>query len=535
MTERVLPSNVDYLDRPPKAVPSERKRRKYYPANGTQYSPGQTIVIEVQDSRSLLDPANSFLEFDYQNLSARTLGLDLGGGSVFIKALRVVQAGNEIMRINEYNRLVSAIIEPVMNNYKVQDVQSLTTLNGTDNDGDVFVPNAVILGSDTARARHSETNRIAATGDANNLDRCRLCVSLVGGLFSQDKFIPLPLLREPLQIHIDLEPDGREIGCYSLNPAEANDALYRISNVSYTSELVEVPRMVLDNLRSVQSRMGGSLVIQAQSYEHFSATTAAQFSGETNLRIPSRKKSIKSLVWACQGDKTQLATAFTDAGVPTVVASGIAREYTMSFSANPFLSGFQVKAGSMVYPPQKILAPGGQDIGGSTTTGASSALMQRGIVINEVMKAFGLTGTMIGSGALSNITYATNNSTEAVLTAGEVARTDFGADYVAETAANGAGTQIIRPVGNGEIAGTTNGTPYHCTPFALDLESFQKDAVLSGIDTETMALQLELIVDIDNNNVTAVTGSLEPVTWDIYAWHDMIYFFNADGTITYSQ
>lgn len=526
MTERVLPSNVDYLDRPPKAVPSERKRRKYYPANGTQYSPGQTIVIELSDPRCLLDPANSFLEFDYENLSARSLGLDIGGGSVFIKRLRLVQAGNEIMRINEYNRLVSAIVDPVMNRLNTQRVSALTNLTGFDNDGDLIVPNGALDGRDTAYARHSELDRIEATG--NPLARARLCVSLIGGLFSQDKFLPLPMLKEPLQIHIDLEADGREIGCYNLNPAEDPDTLYRISNVSYTAELVEVPNMVLDNLKSVQARMGGSLIVQAQSYEHFSAQTEAGFSGETNLRIPSRKKSIKSLLWVCEGDKTTLATAFTDAAA--AVPSGIGRIYTKSFSANPFLAGYQIKAGSMVFPPQKIQAPGGKGVGGTAGLTGADAILRRGEAINEVMKAFGLTGTMIGSGTLGSTTYATNNLTNSALAVGENPVDDFGADYVATTT-NGAGVNVIRPVDNGGRNNTVIGAGYHCTPFALDLESFQKDAVLSGIDTETMALQMELIVDIENG----AGNQTQPVNFDIYAWYDVMYFFNSDGTITYSQ
>ena len=65
--ERVLPKTINYLDVLPKAIPSERKRRRFQPANGTQYTEGQTIIIEVADPRHFLDCKTSFLEVTFEN------------------------------------------------------------------------------------------------------------------------------------------------------------------------------------------------------------------------------------------------------------------------------------------------------------------------------------------------------------------------------------------------------------------------------------------------------------------------------------
>ena len=63
--EAVLPSNVNYLDTLPRGVPAERKRKNFFAANGTQYRPGQTAIIEISDPRCFLDPVNSFLRFRF--------------------------------------------------------------------------------------------------------------------------------------------------------------------------------------------------------------------------------------------------------------------------------------------------------------------------------------------------------------------------------------------------------------------------------------------------------------------------------------
>lgn len=522
MTERSLPSNVDYLDMPPRAVPSERKRRKYYPANGTIYRPGQTIIIEVNDSRSLLDPANSFLEFTYQNLSARTLGLDLGGAYNFIRTLRVVQAGNEIMRCDNYNRLMNAVIVPMTNRADKVSEQSLTNFNGLQNNGDTAINNGLVNGFDMARIRLNSSGRVSATGNAQNTDRLVLSVPLVGGLFSQDKFIPLPLINEPLQIHLDLEIDGRQIGCYSGVPAEPNDALYQISNVSYTAELVEVPASVTENLRSVQRMMGGNLILPATSWEHHNATTDAAFTGETNIRIPSRKKSIKSILFCAIGTD-DLGASFTDAA-GNAVAGNVSRVYNLSFSANPLLKGYQMKAGSLVFPPQKILGPSGNGIGGTATAAnIPDALQRRGEALQELLKAFGHTGTMIGSGMLGSISYCNNNVTINP-GVGEASVSNFGADLTAATAV------ARRPIDLGTSAGGIAGG-WKGAPFALDLEAFQKEAMMSGIDTETLALQMEMIVDVDN----AAGNQASAINYDFWTWHDIVYYINENGTITYSQ
>lgn len=112
MTEQMLPSSVNYLDTLPRAVPSEKTRKRFYSSNGRTFSANQTIKINLESTRSFLDPSNCYLDFTFQNTTGVTFGPDIGGAYNFIKNFRIHQAGNEICRVNNVNRLMNAIIIP---------------------------------------------------------------------------------------------------------------------------------------------------------------------------------------------------------------------------------------------------------------------------------------------------------------------------------------------------------------------------------------------------------------------------------------
>ena len=529
--EAVLPKSVDYLDVLPKAVPSERKRRKYYPANGTQYLAGGTVIIEVADSRHFLDVTNSYINFTVTNNSGQAVGLDYGGASVFIRNLRVQQAGNTIMNIQNYNRLVSAILEPCTNGHRMSAQKSITGQSTYGNTQQTIVPvqagniltvqaNNTVTGDQFAGSKYNNANNIAA-GTSQNLS-----APLFGGLFSQSKLIPLPLLREPIQIIMDIEPVINRIGVYANDPVAG--AGFTLSNVTYTAELIDVPRDVLSYIRTVQEMHGGSLLIQAQSFEHNNGIIPAGNTGEQIVNIPVRRKSIKSVLFVGQGDVTNTVNAFTD--LLAVVPGGEFDVYNLSQSANFLLDNYQIKAGSLVFPPQPIRAPGGRgaQIGGSASVATlPDAQVNRGEAVSEVSKAFGHMGTAMGLGILNGLTYAAERLTAPI---------DDGAGGLFPRSAV-AGADFAQAVVGGADAGTIRlrniiqAAPMETTPFALDMEAFQNEAINSGIDTETLALDMNMVLNIDN----ALGNQAESINLDFYTWHDIVYYFNMDGSITYSQ
>jgi hypothetical protein len=58
--------NIDYSDVLPQSVPAIQRRRKFYPANGSNFSnlSNKQIRIELSSANALLDPTNSYIEFD---------------------------------------------------------------------------------------------------------------------------------------------------------------------------------------------------------------------------------------------------------------------------------------------------------------------------------------------------------------------------------------------------------------------------------------------------------------------------------------
>tara|TARA_R110002126_G_scaffold1266_1_gene7313 strand:- start:141 stop:1781 length:1641 start_codon:yes stop_codon:yes gene_type:complete len=545
--EAVLPQSINYLDTLPKAIPSERKRRNFFAANGTQYRPGQTIIIEVSDSRAFLDTQNSFLRFTLTNQSAATnFNCEFGGGYACIRNFRVRQAGNTIMNIQEYSRLYNAIIGPVTAGRNWKSVNSATqnvpaygnrlTAIGAN------TPNAPAIVAEADGALFAASN-VTSLGNPLLTPGLTLeyCVPLFGGLFSQSKLLPLPLLNQPIQLEFDLH-DAVQFGIYDVEPV-VTDML--ISNVRYCAEMVEVPRDVLGFLASQQAAHGGSLVIATSSYEYQRANLAAGATGQQVLEIPSRKKSIKSIQFVAMADSStiaQFANGVLNPGTGLPAGSSTKDVFSQSCSANPCLVSYQLRAGSMVIPPTAIQGPGGRNIGngfairagGPVVVGLPNAESNKGESAFELSKAFGHLGSTIGMGACNRLTYANPEADGGGIS--------VGTNWVAGQGSMGAGGDVIAPA-TGIVAGALVGQWNFC-PFALDLEAYQNQALNSGIDTKSLSLQMQLHLVLENTlsvaddaagGLAAAGGQSSPINFDIYSYHDILYYFNSDGTITFSD
>ena len=555
--EAVLPQSINYLDTLPKAIPSERKRRNFFAANGTQYRPGQTIIIEVQDSRAFLDTQNSFLRFTLTNQSAALAGglgnfsPEFGGGYACIRNFRVQQAGNTIMNIQEYSRLYNAIIGPVTGGRNWKSVNSVTqnvacygnllTAGAANTPNAPSTPGEFDGGMATASNVSSLSNPVLTPGLS-----LEYCVPLYGGLFSQDKLVPLPMLNQPIQLIFDLH-DAVNFGVYDFEPT-AQSML--ISNVRYCAEMVEVPRDVIGFLSQQQAAHGGALVVAASSYEYQRANLAAGATGTQILEIPSRKKSIKSIQFVAMADPSTIAS-FAGAGNPgTGLPAGSSTKdvFNQSCSANPCLVSYQLRAGSMVIPPTAIQGPGGRNAGNGFPVRAGSAPIpavngvggrpnaesNKGECAFELSKAFGHLGSTIGMGACNRLTYANPEADGGGIS--------VGTNWIAGQGSMGAGNDQFGPA-TGIINGGFGGQWNFC-PFALDLEAYQNQALNSGIDTKSLSLQMQLHLEIDNTlsvpdtgvgGLPAAGGQSSPINFDIYSYHDILYYFNSDGSITYSD
>lgn len=479
MENRSLPKNIDYSDVLPQAVPAIQRRRKFYPANGATFS-NQTnseIRIEISSPNALLDASNSFFEFELTSdlAAGLTFGCDTGGGAVFFSTLRIEQGGRVLSECQNYNKLNSSILSITQEQYGGKLVESVNGLTRANNGNAIATP---LAPGAPAAAYGLSAHQSAAVLPAGAT--VKFSMPIISGLFTQDKLIPLPMIAKHSPLTIVLNLDVQEnYGVFSGNPAGLD--IFSFSKVSYTASLVEVGSDVLNQLTMMRDElMGGQLALSGQDYEHNSNILAVAETGEIPIRIPARKRSIKSLFF------TASSNTFNSQGGGSTVF-GI---YNLSYCGSGQIISYQAKVGSVVYPPEPI------QCGITVNTNAEQFM--------ELCKAFGSLGFNKPGGHNSVIT--------------------FGGSIIGGNVLNNGDIEVAGPA----IVGPQSVGVLNMMPFGLDLDAFQHTAIESGIDTKTLAEEVNLLINV-------VGGNLEPKIIDIFTLYDQHYYFNKDGMITFSN
>lgn len=496
--ERSIPRSINYQDVLPVAVPAVARRKKFYPANGTvfNHTGSNEIRVEIGSTNSMLDTQHSYIEYFVQNNTAQTVGFDLGGGHVMFKEVRVEQGGRVLAREQEHNRLHAAILSVVQTNSDGQLTESATQMQKGCNDPGggqanqlLPAPAAAADGEVFVNLAHNAQNMLPA-GNA-----CKFVLAMPTGLFTQDKLLPLPLVRQdsPITLVFILEsPDA--VGTWNAAPVGNLD----IIRFNYIAQMIEVGGDVIQQVRMMQEMGGGQLTISSTDIEQNSTSLVNGATGEVPVRVPIRKRSIKSLLFVIHSED------FGNGG------AGGAEENMMSlsFAGNASMENYQLKVGSVVYPPTPINCWGSP--ARAATLARGLPIGERGECALELAKALGSLGFTNPTGRLAGITYGVNPQRAVAL--GEPQLTDGD---------NGNGANPIGPVGN-EIQSVC--------PFGLDLDSFQHTAIESGVDSETMAMETTLIL-----NIAAAGAGVETKTVETYLIYDQHYYFNSDGSVTFSN
>lgn len=480
--ERVLPSNVDYTRILPLAVESRSRRRSFFPVNGQRFTSDGNNIIRIDISASaFLDPKHSYLRFRFRNQSASTCGFDFGGGHNFIKRLRIEQAGNVLSDCNNYNRLMAGVILPCQGGIDSIGHRSITEGQRFANARAVGTGTAPMLAAEMSGAAvNTPVNSNALVDTLGNNGQYTFSIPLMNGLIgtTQDKMVPLQMLgSSPITIEIELA-NGLDIGAWA--PALAAPT-YQIEDVRYIAQLVEVGPEVDAQLRMVQEVSGGKLVLNGVDYTHFSGNIPAAATGQQTINVPARRKSLKSLFFI--GASQQFAAG--------PGAGNHSESFNLSFGGTMTLIDYQIKIGSVVYPPTPVDC---QFLG---PNGISS--FTRGEALSELSKCFGSVSSAHGTGSLSTLNYALNQ--------GNVA--DIPRDL-------GAGAPVVS---------------YQFAPFAMDLESFQRTALESGVNTADRSLPISLVLNIGGGAVAAN----EQFNIDCYVAFDSLYFIDAIGNIRVSM
>jgi len=472
----MVADSINYTKILPLAVESRSRRRQFLPDNGQRFvSSGNNIIRIPISASSLLDTKHSYLKFTLDNTTGQGLGLDFGGGSGLIQRLRILQGGTVCSDVQNYNKLVSAILLPAQSDTSRTATRSITdgqrflssAAGGAGGAGLDASTNAEITGASPA----TPTNAHDAVPAGGN---CVLCVPLVNGLLgsTQDKLVPLQLLNSsPLVIEITLAP-VLDIGVFTAAPGG-----YEVFNISYVASLVDVGPEVDQHLRQVQALSGGRLIMNGTDYTNYVGNITANATGIQSLDIPCRRKSIKDILW--------VGCSNTFAGVALQED-----RYNLSYGGHLNLREYSVKVGNTLYPPTPVDC--------DFQLGNGNA---RSEAMEELAKCFGQVSSVHGQGVLRR------------------------QNYLATVGLNG-GMQI-------ESAGGAVMRTYRFGPMGLSLESFGPDgkggrAIESGVDTASqhkpMTLQLNLL-----------SAATEQLIVQIYSVYDTLYYIDQVGNLRVSM
>ena len=460
--ERVLPKTLDYTDVLPLAVESRSRRRTFFPVNGSVFqSQGANIIRIDLSADALLDTQHSYLRFDFKPTAGTSCGIDTAGGHAFIRRIRVEQSGTILEDINAYNRLMGGVVLPCQSGADHHRERTITEhVRGGGQLDDL------VAGTSIAQQYQADANTNASQaliqGQHHNSDAqldvnevATFSIPLNTGLLNNDKLLPLMLMSAPLTIEIELAPSIQPV-CFN-----AVDGTYDIQNVRYIANLIEVGQDVAGQLRMVQEMSGGVLTLAGQTYRHFTGTLSDS-AGDQVVNVPARVKSMKSIFFVSSGTGNDR------------------QKYDVSYGGNMSLENYQLKIGSVVYPPtpvQCMFADGDPDKAG--------VALRRSEALMELAKAWGNVGSTKGIGQLSAYNYAVRESG--------------------------------RPASD---------TANSFAPFGLDLEAFQRVAIESGVNTADRSLPISLVLGFQN----APTSQ----NVDVYVLADALFYINGDGSMSVS-
>ena len=238
-----------------------------------------------------------------------------------------------------------------------------------------------VTNSNAAAAFSPDTGGAAMFFSRLRIEQAGVVLSLIDG-------------NNPLTIILTMD-DVVNMGLYAPPAAVPTASSMVISGISYAAQLVEVGSDVISQFGMMRDMMGGQLALSGHDWEHNSETLAggaAGGGGERIINIPMRKRSIKSLFWVANSN--DIANVVTG-GAPAVSLSEM---YNKSFGGTCNMSSYQLKVGSVVYPPTPIQGPG--------DSAAAVSQTRRGECLQELAKAMGtLSFTSPTGRCLNTLTY----------------------------------------------------------------------------------------------------------------------------------
>eukprot|EP01043_Picozoa_sp_COSAG02_P037611 COSAG02_NODE_2836_length_7923_cov_152.700153_6_plen_350_part_00 len=304
----------------PVAIEAKSNRRYLYPTNCDKFGPTQTNVIRMTlNANSFLDFSHSYLQFTVKNTNTAAGAMGLDFGCPFFQRLQIMSGGQELEDIQEYGRLYS-ILQSVQGSRLTADETSLTQHQPFA--GDAAAPAAAVTTGQAAaiaagaggeaafnaevdaaivRAvdsrtgegasyRHNVFTQVAQNGEIT------YNVPLISAFFNIDKYFPLLLTEQGLDIYLYLETT-KNIGVHdNTNEATAN---YEINNVRYVAHEVNLDDAFVNQMKASMQATGGVLSLSSTTYRYNNVagvSKIADAAGTEIVNISCRVKSLKGML-----------------------------------------------------------------------------------------------------------------------------------------------------------------------------------------------------------------------------------------------
>jgi len=300
------------------------------PTNGNSFTPGTTIIVDLNNVQGFLDPASLSFRFKYQatgasksSVASVTPNCGIVGCPAypFIR-LDVLANSSVIESINNYNSLATMLTNTTYDVAQKLGMQASMGWAGTDGDATMSNQNntdGILLTAGTL------AGSIAATDETNFISAPILGCSLS----NSEKLVPLNACSWRLQFTLDALAN---IGSNLSNDAPLT--AYTITNFEVVYNQIQFPSNVHQQIMSLPK-----IRIKTKSFGTGTQAIPAASTGTLNLYYNLRYASVRALFLTCGGSSTTLsANKLMDAVDPTGTAGG-----TIQFSCggivipqNPF-------------------------------------------------------------------------------------------------------------------------------------------------------------------------------------------------------
>jgi len=462
----------------PVAIEARSNRRTFYPSNGNTFGPSTTNVLRMTlNSRSFVDFSHSYLQMKFTNLSGRALALD--EGIPFFNRLQIMSGGVELEDIQEWSRLYAILNSIQASNLNSNEKtltlhdKSLTSIVGD---------NAATLHNTANSDVHGSESMASGTSKTFNFP-------LMSGIFNIDKYFPLLLTDQGLDLYFYLNPTP-DLGCYATGGLAADG--YSITEVKYVAHEVNLDESFVNQMKQSMSATGGLLSMSSTTYRYYQSNLTSEIAS-ASVPISCRVKSLKALLVRPQRqDLTGNQTAFP---ISTGQAMGI--------------TSVQFRVGSVLYPQSAI------------TFDQSNP----GEMFNEVRKAFGTLGSYTHGTLLNGNNYKLKTGT-------------------------GAADGVVKLPGNSDDIITKDQQKSKFV-IAYDFETFAKSATESGLNVGDRALPISMEInrighiylegagtgagargDLSGADYAPLQSTSVPARLDIFAMCDCIIYIDLMGRIT---